>query len=235
MSKYKYKRLIIMSGKKEKTVEEVYIRSYPKVIFMYPLLITSLVLWLLELVSPLGTPTDLVPIFGTIWMIVLFVNLFIMAFDFSSAKFFVLVLVVIVVALLVVFLLLPNMDISIGALNINFEISPQFYAIVALILAVILGLVWLSSRFDYWKIERNEIYHKNGIFSSAERVPTKSLRLKKEIPDVFEFFVLRAGSITLMPGHGDVIPLRTVLNINKKERQIDQLLSYVSVEPDELD
>ena len=222
--------MIIMSEKKEKSVEEVYIRSYPKVIFMYPLLITSLVLWLLQLLYP--TP---VPIFGTIWMIVLFVNLFIMAFDFSSAKFFVLVLVVVVVALLVVFLLLPNMHISIGALNINFGITAQFYAIVALILAVILGLVWLSSRFDYWKIERNEIYHKNGIFSSAERVPTKSLRLKKEIPDVFEFFVLRAGSITLMPGHGDVIPLTTVLNINKKERQIDQLLSYVSVEPDEVD
>jgi hypothetical protein len=220
-----------MSANQQKTTEEVYIRSYPKVIFMYPLLITSFILWLLELANP----TDLVPIFGTIWMIVLFVNLFIMAFDFSSAKFFVLVLVVVVVALLVVFLVLPNLDVSIGALNINFQITPQFYAIVALILAFILGLVWLTSRFDYWKIERNEIYHKNGIFSSAERVPTKSLRLKKEIPDVFEFFVLRAGSITLMPGHGDVIPLTTVLNINKKERQIDQLLSYVSVEPDEVD
>jgi hypothetical protein len=220
--------MFIMS---QKAVEEVYIRSYPKVIFMYPLLITSFILWLLQLLNP----SVLVPVYGTIWMIVLFVNLFIMAFDFSSAKFFVLVLVVIVVALLVVFLVLPNLEISIGALNINFGITAQFYAIVALILAVILGLVWLTSRFDYWKIERNEIYHKNGIFSSAERVPTKSLRLKKEIPDVFEFFVLRAGSITLMPGHGDVIPLRTVLNINKKERQIDQLLSYVSVEPDELD
>jgi len=220
-----------MSEKKEKTVEEVFIRSYPKVIFMYPLLITSFILWLLQLLSP----NNPIQIYGTIWMIVLFVNLFIMAFDFSSAKFFVLVLVVVVVALLVVFLVLPNMDISIGTLNINFKLYPQFYAIISLILAVILGLVWLSSRFDYWKIERNEIYHKNGIFSSAERVPTKSLRLKKEIPDVFEFFVLRAGSITLMPGHGDVIPLRTVLNINKKERQIDALLSYVSVEPDEVD
>ena len=220
-----------MSEKKGKAVEEVFIRSYPKVIFMYPLLITSFILWLLQLLSP----NNPIQIYGTIWMIVLFVNLFIMAFDFSSAKFFVLVLVVVVVALLVVFLVLPNLSISIGTLNINFKLYPQFYAIISLILAVILGLVWLSSRFDYWKIERNEIYHKNGIFSSAERVPTKSLRLKKEIPDVFEFFVLRAGSITLMPGHGDVIPLRTVLNINKKERQIDALLSYVSVEPDEVD
>ena len=223
--------MIIMSEKKEKPIDAVYIRSYPKVIFMYPLLITSFFLWLFQLPFP-NTPNQL---FGNIWMIVLFVNLFIMAFDFSSAKFFVLVLVVVVVLLLVIFLVLPNLNISLGAININFNIYPQLYGMVALILAIILGLVILSSRFDYWKIERNEIYHKAGLFSSAERIPTKSLRLKKEIPDVFEFFVLRAGSITLMPGHGDVIPLNTVLNINKKERQIDYLLSHVSIEPDELD
>jgi hypothetical protein len=223
--------MIIMSQNKEKNVDAVYLRSYPKIIFMYPLLIVSFILWLLQLLSP----NNPIQIYGTIWMIVLFTNLFIMAFDFSSAKFFVLVLVVVVVGLLVVFLVLPNMHISIGTLNINFKIYPQFYAIISLILAVILGLVWLSSRFDYWKIERNEIYHKTGLFSSAERMPTKSLRLKKSIPDVFEFFVLRAGSITLMPGQGDVIPLTTLLNITKKERQIDNLLSYVSVEPDEVD
>jgi hypothetical protein len=38
-----------------------------------------------------------------------------------------------------------------------------------------------------------------------------------------------------MPGHGDVIPLPTVLNVNKKQKQIDYLLSHVSIEPDELD
>ena len=117
----------------------------------------------------------------------------------------------------------------------NPGITAEFYLVVTLILALILGLVVIGSRFDYWKIERNEIYHKKGIFSSAERIPTKSLRILKEIPDVFEFFILRAGSITLMPGHGDVIPLNTVLNINKKQKQIDYLLSHVSIEPDELD
>lgn len=222
--------MIIMSEKKGKTVNAVYLRSYPKIIFMYPLLITSFILWLLQLLYP-----DPVQLFGNIWMIVLFVNLFIMAFDFSSAKFFVLVLVVVVLLLLVIFLVLPNLNITLGAININFNLYPAFYGTVSLILALILGLVVLSSRFDYWKIERNELYHKSGLFSSAERMPTKSLRLKKEIPDVFEFFALRSGSITLMPGQGDVIPLNTILNINKKEEQIDALLSHMSVEPDELD
>ena len=42
--------------------------------------------------------------------------------------------------------------------------------------------------------------------------------------------------MTLLPGRADeVIHLPTVLNIKKKEEQIDWLLSHVSVEPDEVD
>ena len=216
--------------KKFKNLDAVYLRSYPKVIFFWPLLVVSFVLWLLQLVVPVP-----VAVYGNIWLITFFVNIFIVAFDFSSAKFFVLILVVVVVILLIFFLVLPNMELPSPITGFNLMLTAEFYLTITLVLAVILGLVVLGSRFDYWKIERNEIYHKAGIFSSAERIPTKSLRLKKEIPDVFEFFVLRAGSITLMPGHGDVIPLTTVLNINKKQEQIDWLLSHVSMEADELD
>jgi hypothetical protein len=210
-------------------VNEVFLRSYPKVIFFWPMALVSLILWLLQMIYP--TP---LPVFGNIWLVVFFVNMFIVAFDFSSAKFFVLIMVVVVVVILVVFLV-PGLFTAIPGGGFNPGLTAEFYLVVSIIMAFILGLVILSSRFDYWKIERNEIYHKKGIFSSAERMPTKSLRILKEIPDVFEFFILRAGSITLMPGHGDVINLPTVLNINKKQRQIDYLLSHVSIEPDELD
>jgi hypothetical protein len=218
-----------MSDKPTKTVNEVFLRSYPKVIFFWPMALFSLVLWLLQMIYP--TP---LAIFGNIWLIVFFVNMFIVAFDFSSTKFFVLILVVVVVVLLL-FFLVPGMFATLPGGEFNPGLTAEFYFVVTIIMAFVLGLVVLGSRFDYWKIERNEIYHKSGIFSSAERIPTKSLRIKKDIPDVFEFFILRAGSITLMPGHGDVIPLPTVLNINKKQKQIDFLLSHVSIEPDELD
>ena len=212
-----------------KPVNEVYLRSYPKVIFFWPMALVSLVLWLLQMIYP--TPVALL---GNIWLVVFFVNMFIVAFDFSSSKFFVLIMVVVVVALLPVFLV-PGLFTAIPGGEFNPGITAEFFLVVTITMAFILGVVVLSSRFDYWKIERNEIYHKKGIFSSAERMPTKSLRIKKDIPDVFEFFILRAGSITLLPGHGDVIPLPTVLNINKKQKQIDYLLSHVSIEPDELD
>ena len=210
-------------------VNVVYLRSYPKVIFFWPMALVSLILWLLQMLYP--TP---LPLFGNIWLIVFFVNMFIVAFDFSSSKFFVLIMIVVVVVLLLIFLV-PGLFTVIPGGGFNPALTAEFYLVMTILMAFILGLVVLSSRFDYWKIERNEIYHKKGIFSSAERMPTKSLRILKEIPDVFEFFILRAGSITLMPGHGDVINLPTVLNINKKQKQIDYLLSHVSIEPDELD
>jgi len=169
-------------------------------------------------------------------MIVFFTNLFITAFDFSSTKFFVMVLAIVIVLLVLAFFVLPNIAVDISFGDFNLGLTEGFYLTTTIILAIILGFVILSSRFDYWKLERNEIYHKSGIFSSAERYPVKSLRLKKEIPDVFEYFLLRAGSLTLLPGRADeVIHLPTVLNINKKEEHIDWLLSHVSVEPDEVD
>ena len=220
-----------MNDKPTKPITVVYLRSYPKVIFFWPLALVSFVLWLLQMV--VGEP---VAGFGNFWLVVFFVNMFIVAFDFSSSKFFVLIMVVVVIVLLLIFLV-PGFFSPPPPGDEGFKpgLTAEFYFVVTIIMALILGLVVLSSRFDYWKIERNEIYHKKGIFSTAERMPTKSLRILKEIPDVFEFFILRAGSITLMPGHGDVIPLNTVLNINKKQKQIDYLLSHISIEPDELD
>ncbi len=217
--------------KKPKHPSEIYLRSYPKIIFFWPLLLVSFFWWLIQLFGdkPIGW-------LGTVWMIVFFTNLFITAFDFSSTKFFVMVLAIVIVLLVLAFFVLPNIAVDISFGDFNLGLTEGFYLTTTIILAIILGFVILSSRFDYWKLERNEIYHKSGIFSSAERYPVKSLRLKKEIPDVFEYFLLRAGSLTLLPGRADeVIHLPTVLNINKKEEHIDWLLSHVSVEPDEVD
>ena len=212
-----------------KPVTEVHLRNYPKIIFFYPLVFTSLILWIIQAFLPQNES-----ILGVIWFIVFFCNIFVIAFDFSSTKFFVLILAIVVVILLLIFLVVPNLTLT-TTITLDLGLPMAFYMTMTLVLAAILTLVIISSYFNYWKIERNEIYHKSGIFTTAERFPSRSLRIKKEIPDVFEYFALRAGSITLMPGKGEVIHLPTVININKKQNQIDHLLSHVSVEPDEVD
>lgn len=219
-----------MSEKKPSHPTEIYLRTYPKIIFFWPLLITSFVLWMIQaFIDPNS-------VLGYIWFIVFFVNIFVTAFDFSSTKFFVLILAIVIIILVLVFLVLPNYSVNLGGIELDLALPWAFYMIMTVILVLILGIVIISTRFEYFKIERNEIIHKAGVFSSAERFPVKSLRFKKEIPDVFEFFMLRAGKITIMPGKADeVMILNTVLNINKREKQLDWLLSHVSVEPDEVD
>ncbi|MFX1377057.1 MAG: hypothetical protein ACFFA0_14725 [Promethearchaeota archaeon] len=224
-----------MPQKKPKYASEIYIRSYPKVIFFYPLLVASLILWLIEALIDAQEPQP-EPVLGYIWFIVFFINLFVIAFDFSSTKFFVLILAIVIIILLVIFLVLPNFSVALDDFSVYLGLPYQFYMLMTIILLFILGIVVISTRFEYYKVERNEIIHKAGIFSSAERFPVKSLRFRKEIPDVFEFFMLRAGKLTIMPGKADeVMILDTVLSINKKEKQLDWLLSHVSVEPDEID
>jgi len=217
-------------SEQKKYPSEIYLRNYPKVIFFYPLLVTSLILFLIQVFIAPNT------VLGYIWFIVFFVNIFVTAFDFSSTKFFVLILAIVIIVLIVAFLVLPNFTFSLTGIQLDLALPYEFYMLMTIILAFILGIVLISTRFEYFKIERNEIIHKAGIFSSAERFPAKSLRFKKEIPDVFEFFMLRAGRMTIMPGKADeVMILPTVLNINKREEQLDWLLSHVSVEPDEID
>jgi len=223
----------MVDTEKKKAVDIVILRSYPKVIFFWPLLVMTLILWPIQLVLEAQAVSG--STIAYIWFIMFFANLFVIAFDFSSTKFFVLILAIVIVVLILVFLVLPNFSISLGGLSIPLNLPSGFYMVMSLVLLFILGFVVISCQFNYYKVERNEIYHKSGIFSTAERIPTKSLRLKKEIPDVFEFFILRAGSITLMPGHGDIIHLTTVLNINNKQENLDRMLSYIHVEVDELD
>ncbi|TFF88485.1 MAG: hypothetical protein EU548_08810, partial [Promethearchaeota archaeon] len=119
------------STQQKAELESIILRSYPKIIFFYPLFFTSLVLWIIQMI--IGSPLS---ILGFIWMIVFFTNLFVIAFNFESKKFFILVLVIIVVILLVIFLVIPQ--ISLAALptipEFNIEMTAQFYFVTTLVI-----------------------------------------------------------------------------------------------------
>lgn len=218
--------------KAPQTPSSVILREYPKTIFFYPLFFTSLILWLLQTIAG-REPVD---IFGFIWTIVFFGNLFVTAFDFESKQFFIFLLIIVVAVLLIWFLVLPQIELSelIQPQDLNIGMTPQFYGVMTFILGMILLFIFIKTRFDYWKIERNEVYHKKGIFSQDDRYPTQRLTIRKEIPDVFEFFVLKAGSITLKMDD-DSFHLSTVPNVSGKADEIDRLLSHLEVEVDQLD
>jgi len=173
---------------------------------------------------------------GFIWMITFFINLFVIAFDVSSTKFFIILLAILIAVLIIVFLVLPYFTLpNLSGEEMNIGMTYQFYIGVTLILGFILLIAFLGSRFDYWKIERNEVLHKKGLTFAENRFPTRSLRFNKKIQDVFEFFLLGAGSITLNFGQPNIFHLNTVPGIEKKSRQLDFLLSDLEVKVDNLD
>ena len=168
---------------------------------------------------------------------IFFYPLFFTAFDFGSTKFFILILAIVIIVLLVIFLVLPRIEISnlITPTEFNIEMTSNFYMVTTFILGTILLFIIIVARFDYWKIEQNELYHVKGIFTQDERYPVANLRIKKEIPDVFEYFILKAGSMTIDTGKGEEFHLRTVVNVEDKIDKLNRLLSRTQVEIDELD
>ncbi|NIQ04867.1 MAG: hypothetical protein GWO20_03765 [Candidatus Korarchaeota archaeon] len=212
---------------KKRERDNVILRNYSKVIFFYPLFFVSLVLAILQMLN-----VGPVAIYGFVWMIVFAANLFVMAFNFSSTKFLVLLLILIIIALLFTFLVAPNVELGRIPMpqQFNIEMSMQFYFTITLILGFILLLVLISTRLDYWVVEQNEVYHKQGIFAEENRYPTRNLRIKKKIPDVFEFLTLAAGSITLYLGEDEDIHFPTVPKVNAKIERLNVLLSEIEVE-----
>jgi len=204
--------------------DEIILRSFPKAIFFTPLFVISIVFWIIQAFLPVLNPW-----LGSIWVIIFFSSFAVSSLDFPSTRFLIVILGTLIVVLLLIFLgLIPTLE-QLGS-NINLGLPAEFYMILTLILGIILGLVILSSRFDYYKIERNEIIHKKGIYSTnIDRFPVRGLRIKKEIPDIFEYLLFRAGSLTLIFSKGEIIHLNTVLNIKKKAEQIDFLLSSLHV------
>jgi len=213
------------------SIDHVYLRSFSKIVFFYPLLILSFILWIIEFI----TASD-IAWFGFLWIIMFFFNLFVISFDVSSSKFFILVLIISIITIIILFLIVPNVEISSNWISdANITMSTEFYLAVTIVLALVILLAFISAGIEYWKVERNEVYHKKGIFTSADRYPTKDLNLKKEIPDAFEFLLLGAGSVTLIFKGSLVFHIDTIPRINKRAKELDYLLSHMRVEIDNVD
>ena len=210
------------------TEEKLIIRSYSKAIFMLPTLILSIFGWIFQAI--VKTPT---PILEIIWIFIFFLNIFVVFFDFSSSKFLILMLGIGLAATLIYFTVLPvilNAEFFSGGLAIALGFTSHFYICMTGVLGFCLLIAIILPFFDYYTVERNELYHRKGIFTLAERWTLTNLRFTKEVPDIFEFMMFRAGTIKFYPTKTDVIILPTVLGINKKETQLDYLLSKIKVD-----
>lgn len=222
----------------EKTPESIVLFSYPKIVFLYPVFIASLVaaVYLTFQHQPLEAsvnhPAVLV---STLFLTILAVNMVVLSFDFPRTTS--LTLFFFIAALVLGFVLVcmrwPDVFPWITHLLVDFHplANATFYWAFVGILGAIYLAVLVVVRFDYWEVRPNELLHHHGLLANLERLSAPSLRIDKEINDVFEYMLLRSGRLILQASsERRAIILDNVLFIKKKEEAITRMLGALQVQ-----
>jgi len=210
--------------------ERVIIRPYPKAIVFYPTMLMAFIAFFWQH----AYPASALP--GQVFFLIFFFNVLTVAFDFTRVIF---VATILSLALLVTLGFLADAKFEsdvfavIGRAFNWFNLKPAdpsfFLAHGCVYLVIFIG-VWLQTRFNYWEVKHNELLHHHGIAGDVERFPSPTLRMSKEITDVFEYALLLSGRLVLQPsGSERPIVLDNVVMINSMEKRIEKMLQTLQV------
>jgi magnesium-transporting ATPase (P-type) len=224
-------------AKHEEAPTHILLVPYPKVVFLYPLMLVSLAAAIaMQFVrQPLGPDNRVAATIGIVFMGVLAINLVILAFDFPRATSLTLFFFVAAVVLVFLLLNIHYPDMLPALKNVLGKFRPlanqTFYWTFAGVLGLIFAMVMVVVRFDYWEVRPNELLHHHGLLSNLERVYAPHLRIDKEINDIFEYCLLRSGRLILQPSdERRAIVLDNVPMIEKKEAAITRMLGALQVQ-----
>lgn len=216
--------------------ESIVVRSYPKVIILYPTVVFAVLFAITQWLQPtlnVGDAQSIRYLCGATFMAIFLLNLFVMSFDFPRMA-----AISMVLAIFVVFLGLTLLNTMIPVWSqitrllgmLRLEANSEFYLLFALSFVFVYFAAWIFTRFDYWEITANELMHHHGPWGDLERFPSPNLKIDKELHDVFEYLILRSGRLTLYPAtERKAIILENVPGINGVEERIKALLSATEV------
>ncbi len=230
--------------------QRVVLFQYPKVVFLLPSLVAALICGIVMSIfgidqavpdkaaasagaSSFLTPQNLV---GVIFLSIFAINLVAMSVDFP--RYSALALVFGGTTVVLIFLIINNKYPLIGPLNrivseVYIVANATFYFLFAAILLLIYLIVYTTRWMDYWEVRANEILHNHGPLSDQIRYPTFGLKFDKEIPDILEYMLLGSGRLVFkVPNENRSIVLENVLWIDRKERQLMEVLGEMAVRLD---
>jgi len=216
-------------------VEPLVLRSWPKIVLMWPSLVMSLICGIIMALQDMPRPDadfGFIHAVGLIFLVVLGINLTMILYDLNL-RGFVIVALLLLALVLSLFLLNQAFDVwkSIGhALGVKVLANSAFYFFFFIILAFNLAVAWVITRFNYWRLEHNEIIIHRGFMHEQERHPTAQARFKLVIEDIVEYGLLGCGKLVFYFGDDDTVhELETVLFAHAKARRLDELLGRVAV------
>ncbi|HEX7378738.1 MAG TPA: hypothetical protein VF278_16575 [Pirellulales bacterium] len=225
------------AAKVDKVPDRIVLISYPKIIFLYPVWLMSLVAacYLSFTPNPLDAANTTSTVMSTLFLGILAVNLVVLAFDFprttSLTLFF--FAAAVLMGLLLFFEYQPHVLPAVTEFVKQFKplANAAFYWSVNGILSVLFIVSYVVVHFDYWEVRPNELLHHHGMLSNLERFPSPHLRIDKEINDVFEYVLLRSGRLILQCSEERrAIILDNVPFIERKEAAITRMLGALQVQ-----
>lgn len=212
----------------------IYLVSYPKIVYLYPSWIASLIagIYLLVQRNEINPQTSNVAL---IFLGILALNFVVLSFDFPRTTSLTLFFFCVSVGVISWTVFEFNPDFLPAVTNILKSFQPfcnsTFYFCFFTLLTLIYIGVLISVQFDYWEVRPNELLHHHGVLSDLERFSAPHLRIEKEITDVFEYFLLRGGRLILHPERERrAIVLDNVFFINRKETEITRMLGALQVQ-----
>jgi hypothetical protein len=201
------------------------------VIFFYPAMMASLIAGGWQLLEGNGVESEEA---GLVFFTVLALNLLVISFEFSRLKTVAIILGCLAVVFLLLFLgtkyaVLEFLRDMIRGLHLRAS-SSLYFSLGGYLLVVFAG-IFINTRWNFFEVRHNEIVHHTGFLGDIRRFPSPNLKFTKEINDVFEFLLLGSGRIILYPtSEKEAIVLDNVLNVNRVESQMKQMLSAIAVE-----
>jgi len=210
----------------------VVVRPYPKIVFFYLTWIISLACGILQPATFVDNDAATSATLGRLWLAIFTFNVLVIAFEFSRVRS-------VAIAFFVVAFVFAGIHYGFLSVvgrylnHLDLRMNGTFYYAVAAIFSVIFLLVFITTRFNYWEIQPNEILHHHGFMGDVHRYPTRGLRMTKEISDLLEYLLLRSGRLVLDPPEAErPIVLDNVIALNKVEDKIQRLLGTMKVRLD---
>ncbi|MBA3315485.1 MAG: hypothetical protein H0T47_19635 [Planctomycetaceae bacterium] len=214
--------------------KSIYLVAYPKVVLLYPTFFAAIAAGIYMAVTGGENPAG-AELTGLIFLGIFALNLVVLSFDFPRTASLTLVFLIfgVVMGLILFFRSYPDALPAVTDFlkRLRPVANATFYFTVAMLLGLIYLLVLVSRRFDYWEIRPNELLHHTGLLSDLKRYSAPNLRIDKEINDVFEYVLMRSGTLILHPSQERrAIVLENVPNISRKEAQITKMLGALQVQ-----
>lgn len=166
---------------------------------------------------------------GWLFIILLFMNLYVTAFNMNLKSF---IILIVIGVMSFVILLLTNV-INVTEVSDGFEFDmgliSNFYLLIFIMLAVLLVFAIIESRFHYIEIEKQELQIHGFLESGVKQYNSADMTYEIDYSDIFEFLAARAGSITFHFKDGNAVVMDTVINLKKVKANLDEMRNSIAV------